>query len=45
MDRFPRNVGIEAAEMLVDRFELYKANVFVGSELADDALDRVASSL
>lgn len=45
MNRYPGDVGRDAVEMLIELLDLYRADVLVGSEQADDALDHAAYAL
>lgn len=45
INRFPPDAAREAADTLAELLELWKANVIVGSEIADCALDIAAFEL
>jgi hypothetical protein len=45
IDRFPPDAAREAASTLTKLHDLWKANVFVGSEIAYSALDVAAFAL
>jgi hypothetical protein len=45
IDRFPPDAAREAASILTELHDLWKAGVLVGSELADSALDDAAYAL
>jgi hypothetical protein len=45
IDRFPPDAAHEAVSTLIELHDLWKADVLVGSEIADDALDVAAYAL
>jgi hypothetical protein len=45
IDRFPPDAAREAASTLTELHDLWKADVLIGSEIADSALDDAAYAL
>jgi hypothetical protein len=45
IDRFPPDAAHEAVSTLIELHDLWKADVLVGNEIADDALDVAAYAL
>ncbi len=45
IDRFPPDAVHEAVSTLIELHDLWRADVLVGSEIADDALDVAAYAL